>query len=92
MTEIVRDAIALKWGNLKRWDIKSDKAQECLDRYFAEPVAYGAAQQENTGTQIQALLDLCDAVAESGGTIYLDWDGVYVDAAEAKQYINEYPR
>ena len=86
-----KDSIALKWGSLKRWDVHSDKAMAILDRYMADPVCMSAAMQEHTDAQKQALLELCDAVEEAGGTIFLDWDGVYVNAEQAKKYINDYP-
>lgn len=84
------DSLRLKWGTFKGGSFESDAAKEAWDRYCADPRALGAAQQDDTRAQKQALLDLCDVVEASGGTIYLDWDGEYVNALQAKDYINNY--
>ncbi len=86
-----RDYIALKWGTLKGWELFSDKAAEALKAFFNEGTHYESTMlQQDSDTQKQKLLELIDAVEESGGIIYLSWDGVEVSAEEAKKYVLEY--
>lgn len=83
------DVLALKWGTLKWWDIKSPAATEALERYFATgEQSLGAAQQRDTDEQKQAICDLIDAL--DADTVHLDWDGVDVSKADAKAYVMNY--
>lgn len=83
------DSLTLKWGSLKRWDIKSDAGLECLHRYFeAGDVSASAMMQRDTPDQKQALCDLIDAL--DCDTVYLDWDGKDVSKDDAKKYVMEY--
>lgn len=80
--------LALKWGTLNGYDVEgNDAAFECIKRYHEEPTAWGAAQQRDTDTQRQALLDLIDAM---NGPIYNDWSGEEMTKDQAKKYITEY--
>ncbi len=84
------DSLRLKWGTFKGGNFESDAAKEAWGRYCADTRSLGAMTQDDTEGQKQALLDLCDAVEASEGTIYLDWDGEYVNAQQAKEYITNY--
>lgn len=84
------DKLRLKWGTLKAYDLKSEAAVEAARRYNEiGQHSLGAATQRDTPEQKKALCELVDAI---DGTIYLDWDGRYVDKDEAKKYIMEYEK
>ncbi len=83
-----KDAITLKWGTLKAWDLKTEKAKEILKKYAELGMSWGAMQQHDTPEQKQLICDLIDA--SNAETIYLDWDDVDVTKEEAKKYVMEY--
>jgi hypothetical protein len=81
--------ICLKWGTLKGWKPVSEKEKELLKKYFDLGATIGAAQQNDTAEQKEIICQLIDECNHPQG-IYLDWDGMYVDKEEAKQYIMNY--
>lgn len=84
-----KDAISLKWGTLKAWDIKSDAGVAALKAYMnAGPQSLSAMNQRDTPEQKRALCDLIDAADLE--TVYLDWDGKDVSKEEAKAYVTGY--
>lgn len=82
------DSITLKWGTLKAWDIKTEKALDTLKKYAELGMSYGAMQQHDTPEQKQLICELIDVC--NAETIYLDWDGIDVTKEEAKKYVMEY--
>jgi len=83
-----RDMITLKWGTLKAWKIKTEKAKELLKKYVELGVSFSAMQQHDTPEQKQIICELIDA--SNVETVYFDWDGKYVTKEEAKKYVMEY--
>jgi hypothetical protein len=81
------ERLDLKWGTLKGWDLKSDKALDLIKRYHEYDVAWGCAQQRDTPEQKQIICDLIDAV---DGPVWNDWDGKVMTKDEAKQYVINY--
>lgn len=80
--------LLLKWGTLKGWDVTgNEQAIAALERYNSEPTSWGAAQQRDTTTQQQAILDLIDAI---NGPITNDWTGEEMTKEAAKKYVTEY--
>ena len=85
------DELSLKWGSLKSWHMKSQAGQDALKRFFeAGSVNASAAMQKNSEGQIDAICDMIDATAASGGEIWNDWDGVVMTPEDAKKYVREY--
>lgn len=78
--------LLLKWGTLKGWEVESEAAVAAIERYHAEPVSWGCAQQRDTPEQKQALCDLIDAI---DGPITNDWSGEGMTKDEAKKYVLE---
>lgn len=87
-----RDSMTLKWGTLKAWSLKSERAKEVAKEIDTRGLSWsmGAAQQVMTDAHRKAVCDLIDAL--DCETIYLDWDGKDVSKEEAKQYVMEYRR
>lgn len=84
--------LTLKWGTLKGYNFKD---QDCLNlvwKYQELGQNYSSMRQNDTDEQEKLLCDLCDLVEKVDGTIYLDWDGKYVTAEEAKTYLREYAK
>jgi hypothetical protein len=79
--------ITLKWGTLKGWHNANEEAMKLLKRYHDDPVSMSVMTQMDTPNQKQILRDL---VSLPDTTIYLDWDGKYVTAAEAIAYLDNY--
>jgi len=93
MTEIEQgpDELTLKWGTLKAWQMKSQAGQEALKRFFdAGDVTASAMMHRNSDGQIDAICDMIDATAASGGEIWNDWVGVAMTPEDAKKYVREY--
>ena len=87
------NTIGLKWGTLKRWNVKDEAALQALHRYFAEPVPESAMLRTDTPTQKQAICDAIDAVFAAGGRVFNDWEDTdYENAEAAKRYVMEYGR
>ena len=85
------EALTLKWGTLKAWDLTTDASKAAAQRYFdAGSVLMSAAMQRDNADQKQALCDLIDVL--DAETVYLDWDGKDVSKDEAKKYVREYSR
>jgi len=86
----VAESLTLKWGTLKAWNLDKDgPAFAALKRYHeAGHVALGAAQQDDTPEQKQAICDIIDGL--DAETVCLDWDGEDVSKDEAKRYVMEY--
>ena len=83
-----KDSITLKWGTLKGWDLKTERAKETLKKYLELGVTIGVMQQHDTAEQKQLICELIDI--SNAETIYLDWDGVDVSKEEAKKYVMGY--
>lgn len=81
--------IILKWGTLKGWSriAEGSEAYALLAKYHQEGVAFGCAGQVDSPSQKQVLIDI---VRLPGISIYLDWDGKYVNSDEAVEYLNNY--
>ena len=84
-----QDYLALKWGTLKAWDLKSSAAQEAAQAYFDGGVSASAMLQEDTAEQIEAICHLIDAI---DGTIINEWSGERMTKDAAKAYVREYNR
>lgn len=80
-----QDYLALKWGSLKRWKIKSERGQELLQQYFSLGVCASAIMQKDTPEQKRLICEIIDEC--SADTVYLDWEGVEVSKEEAKHYV-----
>lgn len=81
--------LALKWGTLKRWDLKTDASLAALDKYFeAGRVSMSRAMQKDTAEQKAAICELIDCLDSE--QVYLDWDEKYVSKEEAKEYVLNY--
>lgn len=83
------DALSLKWGTLKSWNIHSDTGKALLKRYYEIGSSLGAMQQRDTPEQKEIICQLIDGCE---GDIYLDWDGKYVSKEKAKEYVRNYER
>lgn len=81
------DSLALKWGTLKRWKIRSEKGLALLKRYHEIGASASCMMQHDTPEQKEIICQLIDGCA---GDIYLDWDGVYVSKEKAKEYVRSY--
>jgi hypothetical protein len=81
------EELTLKWGTLKGWDLKSEKSMTKLEKYLEFGSSVSAMAQNDTDEQKVALCDLIDTI---DGTIYNDWDGVYMSKEDAKKYVMEY--
>lgn len=81
------DYILLKWGTLKSWDLKSDRALELLKEYNSLGSSASAMSQKDTPRQREII---CELIDECDGLIQNDWDGDYYTKAEAKGYVRGY--
>lgn len=87
-TDTAKDALTLKWGTLKAWNLTSEKGKELLREYFDLGNCGSAMAQHDTPEQKDLI---CQMIDECGADeIYLDWDGKYVSKEEAKKYVMEY--
>lgn len=83
------DYLALKWGTLKAYDLKSDHAKSALTALFeAGPRQQSAMLQADTQDQKKALCALIDAV--NCDTIRNDYSGDDMTKEQAKRYVLEY--
>lgn len=83
------DSLLLKWGTLKGWDLKSEKAVAAAQKYEDFGMSLSAMAQHDSTEQKQALCDLIDAV---DGEIQNDWSGEIMTKDEAKAYVMNYRR
>lgn len=85
------EKITLKWGTLKRWDVKPDnkEAMDLLGLYQKLGAYISVVAQKDTDEQKQII---CDLVSLPNMKIYLDWDGKYVTKDEAIDYIRNYEK
>ena len=82
------DSLTLKWGTLKRWDLKSEAAVAAFNAYIdAGEHSASAMMQHDTPEMKKALCDLIDAI---DGEIDNDWTGKVMTKDEAKAYVMEY--
>lgn len=84
------DALTLKWGTLKAWNLHSEKGRELLKRYFELGASDSAMCQHDTPEQKELICQMIDEC--NAPTIYLDWDDKDVSKDEAKKYVMEYSR
>ena len=85
-----REYLTLKWGSLKAWNFKSEKARELLQRWYDLGVAWSAMSHHDTPEQKQIICELIDI--GDFETVYLDWDGKEVSKQEAKDYVMNYDK
>lgn len=79
--------LLLKWGTLKGWELKSDKALDIMQRYINAGASMSAMAQHDTPEQKTLICDLIDAI---DGEITNDWSGEKMTKDEAKKYVTEY--
>ncbi|WP_020184853.1 hypothetical protein [Methylopila sp. 73B] len=79
--------MTLKWGTLKGWRFTHEATIAAAQRYAEFGMSAGAATQNDTPDQKQALCDLIDAV---DGEIVNDWSGEAMTKDEAKRYVLDY--
>lgn len=84
------DALTLKWGTLKAWNLHSEKGRELLKQYFDLGASSGAMTQHDTPEQKELICQMIDEC--NAPTIHLDWDEIDVSKDEAKRYVMEYNR
>ena len=83
-----KDHLTLKWGTLKSWNLTSAKGQELLRKYHELGSSASAMFQHDTQEQKELI---CQMIDECGAAkIFLDWNGVYVSKAKAKEYVMDY--
>lgn len=84
------DSLTLKWGTLKAWTVKSERARKVVEDIDTRGLTWSASamQQVMTPEHKQAVCDLIDAL--DCDTVHLDWDGTDVSKDEAKKYVMEY--
>lgn len=86
-TEKDTDRLVLKWGTLKEWHFKSDKAKELLREYHQIGSSFSAMLQKDTARQKEIL---CELIDECDGEIWNDWENEKMTKKEAKVYVREY--
>jgi len=79
--------LALKWGTLKGWDLKSEASKAAARKYAEGGMSMNAMAQADSPEQKLALCELIDAV---NGSITNDWSGKEMTKEEAKKYVLEY--
>ena len=85
------ESLTLKWGTLKAWSLdENSPAFEALKKYHEEPVTMGAAQQSDTESQKQAIIEIIEKL--DADFVWNDWTGEKMTKDEAKKYVREYPR
>jgi hypothetical protein len=84
------DHLTLKWGTLKSWAFKSERAKQVAEDVDKRGLVWSmsAMAQVMTPEHKQAICDLIDAL--DCDTVHLDWDGKDVSKEEAKKYVMEY--
>lgn len=80
------DILTLKWGTVKRWDFRTDKAMDLLRKWHALGASVSAMAQRDTPEQKELLCELIDAVDE----VWNDWSGEQMTKEDAKKYVLEY--
>ena len=80
--------LTLKWGTLKSWNLKSEKAKELLQKWGEIGYSMSAAMHKDTPEQKQIICELIDI--GDFDTVYLDWDDKEVSKDEAKEYVLNY--
>lgn len=83
----MKEHLILKWGTIKGYDNLSENSQKIIERYFADGMPMSCMMDHPDAGRKEIL---CELIDQLDGTIYLDWDGKYVDKEEAKKYILEY--
>jgi hypothetical protein len=81
-----RDYISLKWGTLKYWDLKTEKARAFLSDYLERnPKVNVQDGSEKTKQFVCDLIDACNAKK-----ICLEWEAIDVSKTKAKKYVMEW--
>jgi hypothetical protein len=81
--------LCLKWGTLKHWDFKSEKAKKLIEEYSKIGFSGGGRMmQEDTDRQKQIICELIDI--GDFKTVLLDWDNKRVSKKKAKEYVLNY--
>ncbi|MBN9007557.1 MAG: hypothetical protein J0H40_19340 [Rhizobiales bacterium] len=84
-----REYIWLKWRTLKEVASDDPRVLAALRKYHADTVMMGAATQEDTPAQKEALCEMIDVIAENGGAIINAWTMQPMTAEQAKKYVKE---
>ena len=87
--------LTLKWGTIKGWAgfTEGSPARAALQEYAdISGISWSAMSQDNTEAHRIALCKVIDAVADAGGEIWNDWDGVKMSREDAKKYVMGYRR
>lgn len=88
---IEKNELTLKWGTLKAWNFSnSEKGKKLLREYNEIGSSFSAMAQNDTPRQKEIICELIDLCVS--GTVYLDWDSIYVSNKKAKEYVMTYKR
>ena len=84
-----REFLALKWGAIKGYNIKTPASKAALDNFKSlNDGCIGGMFNRQSSAQKEALCKLIDILDAS--EIYLSWDAEYVSKERAKEYIINY--
>ena len=83
--------LLLKWGTLKGWGHRTQKAKDAMREYIDIGVSMSTMMQKDTPRQKELI---CIMIDECQGSVMNDWDGTdYTnDKQKAKDYIMNYGR
>jgi hypothetical protein len=85
----MKNSISLKWGALSAWsEITKPELLTALQKYSDLGMCMSVMAQKMTPEHKAALCEACDHADE----IWLDWEGIKVDAESGKRHIMEYSR
>ena len=84
-----REYIWLKWGTLKEIFSDDPRVLAARRKYHADAVMMGAASQDDTPAQKDAICEMIDAIAENGGEIIDALTMRPMTADQAKKYVKE---
>ncbi len=80
-----QDAISLKWGSLKSWNLHSQECLDLLRKWHELGSSASAIAQHDTPEQKELICQIIDKCTAE--TIYLEWDGVDASKDDAKKYV-----
>lgn len=82
-----KEAITLKWGTLKAWDVRSEASQKLVDEFFKDGVCM-SAMMDRPGPERRQVL--CRLIEQLDGTVFNDWEDKFMTKQEAIKYVTEY--
>lgn len=89
MTLNQKEYLALKWGGIKGYNIKTPASKAALDNFKSlNDGCVGGMFNRQNSAQKEALCKLIDVLDAS--EIFLSWDAEYVSKERAKEYIMNY--